>query len=118
MAGLLLGGIIFGAVHVAAWDFVFPTLLERNLWRAASIACTAVPLFAVLIIIHLVLMPRDDEGTGISVYQAFLMILFTLLWVLYFAARLLLLVEIFRTLCFLPPSAYVATWAANVPHVA
>jgi hypothetical protein len=28
-----------------------------------------------------------------------------------------LLVEIFRTLCFLPFDAYIATWATNIPHV-
>ncbi|KAK0715337.1 hypothetical protein B0H67DRAFT_645102 [Lasiosphaeris hirsuta] len=32
-------------------------------------------------------------------------------------ARLSLIVEMFRALCFLPPDAYVATWAANLPHV-
>jgi hypothetical protein len=38
--------------------------------------------------------------------------------ILYVVARLYLLVEIFRTLFFLLPSAYVSTWATNVPHVA
>ena len=37
---------------------------------------------------------------------------------LYLLARLYLLVEVFRTLCFLPPDAYISTWAANIPHIA
>jgi len=36
----------------------------------------------------------------------------------YFIARLFLLVEVFRMLCFLPPDAYISTWAANIPHIA
>ena len=42
----------------------------------------------------------------------------TVLMTLYILARLFLMVEIFRTLCFLPPEAYVATWASNIPHIA
>jgi hypothetical protein len=38
--------------------------------------------------------------------------------VFYVAARLFMLVEIFRTLLYLPPDAYISTWASNVPHVA
>jgi hypothetical protein len=36
---------------------------------------------------------------------------------LYIIARLALLVEIFRTLFFLPPDAYVSTWASDIPHI-
>jgi len=36
---------------------------------------------------------------------------------LYILARLFILVEIFRSLCFLPPDTWVATWATNIPHI-
>jgi hypothetical protein len=36
---------------------------------------------------------------------------------LYVLARAFLLVEIFRTLFYLPEDAYVTTWASNFPHV-
>ena len=35
----------------------------------------------------------------------------------YILARLFLLVEIFRTLCFLPPDAFVDTWSGSFPHI-
>jgi hypothetical protein len=35
---------------------------------------------------------------------------------MYITARLVLLVETFRTLFFLPPLAFVSTWTANIPH--
>lgn len=36
---------------------------------------------------------------------------------IYVVARLFILVELFRTLCFLPADAYVSTWTTNIPHV-
>ena len=47
----------------------------------------------------------------------FVLLIFLIL-LSYVICRLYLVVEIFRCLYFLPPSAYVATWATNVPHVA
>ena len=35
----------------------------------------------------------------------------------YLISRLYITVEVFRALCFLPPRAFVATWASNVPHI-
>lgn len=35
----------------------------------------------------------------------------------YILARLFLLVEVFRTLCFLPPDAFVDTWSGSFPHI-
>jgi hypothetical protein len=108
--GVTLGGVVFGAVHITAWNFVFPTLVERTLWRSSSIICTAVMvlIFPLFIIIDL-----TNEDWVIFSMLACLFIVFTL----YIAARLFLIVEIFRTLCFLPPSAYIATWASNIPHI-
>ncbi|KAI4126517.1 MAG: hypothetical protein LQ338_003707 [Usnochroma carphineum] len=39
------GGIIFGAVHFVAWNFNFPTPVERLLW---SISCTILVFFPLL----------------------------------------------------------------------
>lgn len=38
---LVLSSTIFGAIHVAAWNFAFPTNSELILWKAASIYITA-----------------------------------------------------------------------------
>jgi hypothetical protein len=39
--GVAIGGVIFGAIHIAAWNFDFPTSIERTLWRIASVLSTA-----------------------------------------------------------------------------
>jgi hypothetical protein len=111
--GVLLGGLVFGSIHILAWDFVFPALIERTLWWAASILCTILPL---LFLGWTVL--GSYMGLGTSVFDIFWGLNMFILILLYITARLFLLVEIFRTLCFLLPSAFVATWATNIPHVA
>jgi hypothetical protein len=111
--GLLFGGLVFGSIHVLAWNFVFPSILERTLWRVASILCTTMPLLFLIVFISVAIANENNIALMIvlNVIQ-FLVVVF------YVAARVFLLVEIFRTLCFLPPKAYIATWATNVPHVA
>lgn len=36
-------GMLFGAIHLIAWNFHFPTPYERTLWRVFSIITTATP---------------------------------------------------------------------------
>ncbi|PYI07029.1 hypothetical protein BO78DRAFT_429302 [Aspergillus sclerotiicarbonarius CBS 121057] len=44
---LILGGMVFGGVHLVAWDFAFPTRIEQILWRAAAAWCVFFPFVAV-----------------------------------------------------------------------
>jgi hypothetical protein len=110
---------MFGAIHIAAWNFAFPTSTERMIWRIASIYCTS-PGFLVMIfgMCYGVLETCEIFWLSDTLYntfdRAFQPICFG-----YVVARLFIIVETFRTLFFLPPSAYIATWASsNVPHVA
>ncbi|KUJ16938.1 uncharacterized protein LY89DRAFT_707347 [Mollisia scopiformis] len=114
--GLFLGTAVFGAVHIAAWNFVFPTPVESLLWKIAAILCTTMGLVFGGYMVTLSTF-SDIESLG-YIYKIALAILFFLIPASYVVCRLFLVVEIFRSLCFLPPSAYIATWATNVPHVA
>jgi hypothetical protein len=108
--GVTFGSVVFGAVHITAWNFVFPTLVERTLWRSSSILCTTAILLCISFIYIGDLIGED--------WVVFIMVAcLSIVFALYIAARLFLIVEIFRTLCFLPPSAYIATWASNIPHI-
>jgi hypothetical protein len=40
-----------------------------------------------------------------------------LIMVLYIVSRMFLIVEIFRTLFFLPSKVYISTWSSSVPHI-
>ncbi|KAF8640321.1 hypothetical protein AX16_010216 [Volvariella volvacea WC 439] len=46
--GFSLVGALFGGIHMAGWNFDFPSERERMLWRVSSIIVTVVPLFVAL----------------------------------------------------------------------
>jgi hypothetical protein len=104
--GMALGSSLFGVIHVAAWNFTFPSKVELILWRVASIYCT------VFFILFSVLLKIPDR------FQWFEDQMRKLASSLYVLARVFMIVEMFRTLCFLPPDAYTSTWATNIPHLA
>lgn len=100
---LYFGATVFGAPHLLAWNLTFPTLGERILWRATSLYCSlAGPILFII---------QDSKKLGQSLI-GFFIVLFLLN---YIVARLFLIVEMFRTLLFLPPDAYIATWTSSVP---
>jgi hypothetical protein len=117
--GVTIGSIIFNGLHNAAWNFIFPTKVEQILWRAASFWCT-IFLFirgAVVLLVFL-LLTSTGLDRHINSFRTFFTPTERVLLALYSLARLFLMAETFRSLLFLPPDAYVATWASNIPHVA
>jgi hypothetical protein len=116
LVGLAFGCSIFGGIHVAAWNFNFPTRVELIFWRVASIWCTVFALVSITLVIsmatagHFLNIIDEIKSLVVAIMRIFL--------ALYVICRLILLVEIFRTLFFLPPDAFIATSASNIPHVA
>ena len=107
------GGVIFGGLHCLAWNFEFPTYGEKVAWRVCSLVTAAIPLAAypysfVLSLATLYSLDRSRQQLGIVILVTFGSV--------YVLARLYLVVESVRTLIFLPPEAYRATWASNLPH--
>ncbi|KAG9238995.1 hypothetical protein BJ875DRAFT_276092 [Amylocarpus encephaloides] len=107
----LLSSTAFGGIHLIAWNFVFPTSIEQTLWRVTSIYLTvSFPLswgggWAL------------SEIPDNSLYDWIFVLIFGVPPVLYGLGRMFIIVEMFRCLLFLPPEAYIATMAANIPHV-
>ena len=114
IVGLLFGSVIFGAIHLTAWNFHYPTKTEQLLWQIASLWCTC---FFIVDLVIILALDKVDNAFPFDI-DKIVILLIELSLMLYVVARLYLLVEIFRTLFFLPPSAYISTWATNVPHVA
>lgn len=104
--GIALGGMIFGAIHCFAWNFQFPTVMECWLWRSAAILSIVLPLIWAFSD-TLLLWTEDILGLlTFMVVPAYIM------------ARLFLIVEMFRSLAFLPSSAFrTVQWAQFLPHV-
>ena len=110
--GITIVTSAFGALHIAAWNTAFPTRIEQIIWRVASIYITAsIPVYGSLGSVAVFFSPRvegflDNIFLFINIGVPFI----------YAIARLFLLVEIFRTLYFLPPGAYISTWTKDIPH--
>jgi hypothetical protein len=110
---VMVGAGIFRGIHVAAWNFKFPTDTEQLLWRIASVY-SPVGLLVLLLPLY-----QYSTGMVITPLPQYLMDMVIILTIfLYVVSRLFLLVEIFWSLCFLPPDAYVTTFASTLPHVA
>lgn len=115
--GTLLGLAIFGAFHLIAWAFAFPTAGERLAWRIASIATAVIPLL-ILAVMVLVMRLSSDRGRP-EIWDKRLR--FLSVWpmaatsLIFVSIRMFMMVETFRSLYFLPPDGYIATDSVNMP---
>jgi hypothetical protein len=41
-------GALFGGIHLVGWNFVYPTLIERTLWRVSALLITVIPIYVTL----------------------------------------------------------------------
>ena len=105
----ILSIALFGGIHLFAWDLEFPTHIEKLLWRSAALTVAVAPtISALLVLLESIISHRTDKISKWSVM---------VLGPAYLAARLFIIVESFRSLYFLPPKAFISTWAANAPYI-
>jgi hypothetical protein len=98
-------------MHLLAWNYEFPTPVERRLWQASAIVTLAtLPLFVLVGFVFAHRMFVSFSGYLVGLVSLILAVVFI-------AARLSILVEVVRSLAFQPPETFRTTWAANVPHV-
>ena len=115
--GAVFGGILFGGLHCLAWDLDFPTPIEKTLWHVCSIMIVALPVAAIVpLSIWMRLNPRDKAPKEGWVRSAVAGLILVGLILPYVVARLFILVEVFRTLFYLPPEAFIETWSGVFPH--
>ncbi|KAE8444728.1 hypothetical protein EG329_014288 [Mollisiaceae sp. DMI_Dod_QoI] len=105
--GFVIAGLVFGSLHCVAWNFDFPTPVEQLLWRISSVVM--LPLYYAVLLC--------DIHVHLAWLRLPLMLTVPLLALAYLLARLFLMAEVFRSLFFLPPSAFITTWSSQIPHV-
>lgn len=91
-------GILFGLIHLAAWNFHFPTQVESLLWRIASLVSVGIPALYLLAAV---------PGKVVKIYTKLLTKCGLLIMVVYVICRLYLLVETVRSLAYLEPDVFV-----------
>lgn len=118
-----IGGAIFGSIHCFAWNFEFPTLVERSLWRAASFSIVGVCICVVPgIFIHSALNRRGKACEEDSYSRQFWLGLRTICelipCIIYPIARSALLLLAISSLRNIPISALDAIqWVQLIPHI-
>lgn len=130
MGVLEAGHRMFGALHLIAWDFAFPSEETRTLWRVLSLVITVFPV--VVLVAYKVsnwlfdafpslAAMRKAGGVLLMVSGVVSGVLFWLVMGIFFCffplIRIGLLVEAFWSTYYLPPSAYLSTWANEMPYV-
>jgi hypothetical protein len=107
---LVMLPLLYGRVHLAAWNCHFATQLENKLWRAASF-----DLVAQSVLMWPGLASSTFEEMGLS-FICNSLSLFNIL--LYFLGRSHLVIESFVGLRHVPLGVYAAVpWATYVPHI-
>lgn len=130
---LTLMGVVFTALvtsmaafHLGAWNFAFPTETDKWVWRISSITtCSFVPALGVFVLIlfgPLLALKRIELAITISKMEnnrtkGFFGAPMSLLLFAYWAARVVLAVEMIRFLFYIPPGALLTSWADNLPHI-
>ncbi|KAF7370047.1 hypothetical protein MSAN_00634700 [Mycena sanguinolenta] len=109
-------GTVFGAVHCAAWNTIFPTNIEMWLWRSCSSLIAALPGLGSLQLLLMLACTRIYEGEMILVITSLPAMLAGA--PIYVTARVILIVLPFASLRSLPPSAFVdVNWSTYIPHI-
>ncbi|CAF9930051.1 hypothetical protein IMSHALPRED_008076 [Imshaugia aleurites] len=115
--GIGFGGALFGTVHFIAWNFEFPTPVERILWRTSCCLIITIPLLGTAMYFVTIHNARRDSETDTKT-NALLRPFTRMCILLYLLARLYLVVEVFRSLAYAPPSTFhEINWPSAIPHV-
>ena len=114
LTAFIFAGLIYGGLHLFAWNATFPSPIEKTLWRSSGIILAV----SGIILTMQYITPTEiqnffyDMAAGISVA------LMMFLAVLYTTARVYLVVECFINLKYLPEAAYlVPEWSRYFPHI-
>jgi hypothetical protein len=112
--------MVYGSVHLTAWNFDFPSRVEQIMWRVACIiiaggilgSCTA---FGIIFIVSGIgWMGKLVRKVGDLLAVPFILSLVAL----YFGARLFVIVESFISIRRLPLGVFVTVhWANYIPHL-
>lgn len=106
----------FGALHCAAWNFPFRTVVEQNLWRSSALVMVAAPFatcYMDLISHKFAVSPEYSHVVREAT------IAHGIVWiVIHMVSRCFVMIESLISLRALPPSSFsVIQWTSFLPHL-
>ncbi|KAF2006019.1 hypothetical protein P154DRAFT_423706 [Amniculicola lignicola CBS 123094] len=119
---LITSTTLFGAIHIAAWAFQFPTLVEAWIWRSCSLAGICIPLFVVLVtyLLHLRMVNAKGHVKACQTARENAIVHRVFQFgsiVVYFSTRLLMITIAFASFRSAPRGIYQETWAGFLPAI-
>ncbi|KAH8890305.1 hypothetical protein GQ53DRAFT_651169 [Thozetella sp. PMI_491] len=109
--------LVFGGIHCLAWDFEFPTRLEQLLWRVASVATGALPLFALGVTLLLSFWGTQVARARLVAWVGKNLPQYPEVCALYAVARVLILAILFTSLRAVPAQVYdEVEWSRFLPN--
>ena len=106
---LLIIGTLFNGLHLAAWDFQFPSPTEALMWKIAVFAMLGAEFLWIPIAFAFRCFPQHSIAKNIPYY---------ILSVTYITARFYLITEAFAGLRTLPQKAFATVnWTGYFPHI-
>lgn len=116
-------GALYGALHISAWYYPFPTQVECVIWRV-SVSCIVVcglivSLSQALAILHRGHNTKDSTWMSRLVAIKLVVVNFAAAYSILIScfARFFIVMESFRSVWFLPAASYVLPeWSRYMPH--
>ena len=117
--GLLAITVVYGAVHLALWNYAFPSHAEMMLWKISGCTMVAPPVFVVAKYVgRFALSFRWHRPWCFPVFFEMWSSLSTVYAFLYIFARIFIVVESLLSLRMVPAEVYEGiTWADSIPHL-
>lgn len=120
-----LVGAVFGSIHCAAWNSVFPLRMEQILWRVSSLCLLGLCFLLLVCGVVYSIKPKRQQGWNESIFASRMLrpgLWVSTMWavpvILYVVIRVCLLVLSITTLRALPPSAFkTVQWSEFIPHI-
>jgi hypothetical protein len=109
---IIILSTVYGSIHLTAWNFTFPSLLERIIWR---ISCIIIASSAPGVFLTAIAVDRMD---GRYIIKIFIALTLWLIAGLYSGARVFIIIESFISIRKLPLGVYVTVdWSKYIPHL-
>lgn len=132
LSTLWLLASLYGGIHLALWNYDFPTPVESLLWRISAATLTSAPVLLVFLFITLELLspwfvetfPRVfgigcEDSWELHIAVRMLLIGVPTAALLYTSARIFIVVESFISLRHVPIGVYAGGlgWSKYIPHL-
>ena len=113
-----IAGALFGVIHCFAWNFFFPSNIERIMWRVASLTVIGSCLTAGFASLLRKLVAFEGNDRAALYFRSLYDLLLVCSMFLYPSSRICLLVLALTSLRSLPDSAFeTVQWIELVPHI-